>query len=103
MTGGVSRAGDDLLVDVRLTPRADRDRIEGPLTLSDGAIVLALRVRAVPENGKANDATATLLAEALGIARSRVVLAAGAAQRRKRLRIADADEALERRVRALFI
>lgn len=103
MTDGVTRAGDDLLVEVRLTPRADRDRIDGTVILSDGAVVLAMRVRAVPEDGKANQAATALLAAALGIAKSRVVLETGATQRRKRLRITGVDETLETRVRALFL
>ncbi|HUG63345.1 MAG TPA: DUF167 family protein [Methylomirabilota bacterium] len=99
---GVWRVGGDLLLDVRLTPRADRDRIDGPSTLSDDATVLAVRVRAVPEDGKANAALTMLLAKALGLPKSRVTLETGATQRRKTLRIADADDAVEAAVRALL-
>jgi uncharacterized protein len=96
------RDGADLLLDVRLTPRADRDRIDGPKTLSDGRTVLAARVRAVPEDGRANRALIALLAHALGLPASRLSLAAGAADRVKRVRIRNADGALEASIDSLL-
>ena len=49
-------AADHLRLEVRLTPRASCDLIEGEKLLSDGRRVLAARVRAVPEKGAANEA-----------------------------------------------
>ncbi len=64
---GMLRAdGEATLLFVRLTPRGGRDAIDGIETLSDGRAVLAVRVRAVPENGRANAALEKLLAESLG-------------------------------------
>ena len=74
---------DGLLVEVRLTPRAAMDRIDGIERLSDGTHVLKTRVRAVPEKGRANDAILKLLARALGLPMSRVRLLSGDTARRK--------------------
>ena len=74
---------DGLLVEVRLTPRAAMDRIDGIETLSDGKPVLKARVRAVPEKGLANEAVLKLLATNLGLPASRARLLAGYTARRK--------------------
>jgi len=67
---------------VRVTPRADADRI-GPYALG----VLQIRVARPPADGQANDAVLGLLARALGIPRSSIVLIAGARSRTKRFAI----------------
>ncbi|WP_239805317.1 DUF167 domain-containing protein [Croceicoccus hydrothermalis] len=67
---------------VRVTPRADRDA----LRIADGAV--SARVRAVPEDGRANAAVAALIARAMGVAKGRVVLIDGQTSRLKRFRIA---------------
>jgi uncharacterized protein YggU (UPF0235/DUF167 family) len=85
-------AEDYVVLDVRLTPRAALDRVEGMGTLSDGRSVLKARVRAVPEDGKANEALRRLLAETLGISRSAVSIVGGATSRVKRVRF-DGDPA----------
>lgn len=72
---------------VRLTPRAAADRIDGIAALSDGSTVLAARVRALPEDGAANDAVTRLVAEALGQHRSSVTIVGGHKSRVKELRI----------------
>jgi uncharacterized protein YggU (UPF0235/DUF167 family) len=99
---GLVRRGADLLVDVRLTPRADRDRIDGPMVLADGHRVLALRVRAVPEDGRANDAAIALLAAAAGVKRTAVSIETGGTSRRKTLRVAGADAGVEAALSGLF-
>jgi uncharacterized protein (TIGR00251 family) len=83
----VSPAADHLRLEVRLTPRASRDALEGEKLLSDGRSVLAARVRAVPEDGRANASLIRLLAEACGVAASKVTLIAGASSRLKTVRI----------------
>ena len=80
-------AGDHLRVEVRLTPRAARDDIEGETLLADGRKVLQARVRAVPEDGRANASLLRLLAEACGVATSKVSLVSGAGSRLKSVRI----------------
>lgn len=66
---------------LRVTPGA---RAEG-LDLSDGR--LQAKVRAKPEDGKANAAVIALLSAALAIAPSRITLLRGATSREKQFRI----------------
>ncbi|MBN8938417.1 MAG: DUF167 domain-containing protein [Rhizobiales bacterium] len=76
-------ANDTLLLDVRLTPRGGRDAIEGTDHLADGRAVVKARVRAVPEDGKANAALEHLVADTLGVARSQVAVVQGKTARLK--------------------
>jgi uncharacterized protein YggU (UPF0235/DUF167 family) len=70
-------------VRVRVTPRGGRDAIEGIDIMSDGQRVLKVRVRAVPEDGAANEAVRRLLAKALRLPASAIRLEAGATARLK--------------------
>lgn len=92
---------DGLLVSVRLTPQAAQDALDGVRTLADGTPVLQARVRAVPENGRANDALRRLIAHALDVAPSRVSLHAGGRGRCKSLRIQGDPESLSSRLERL--
>lgn len=76
-------AQDGLIVPVRLTPKASRDAIEGLRDDAAGGRVLAVKVTAVPEKGKANAALEKLLAKALDVAGGRVEVVGGAASRNK--------------------
>ena len=71
------------LISVRVKPGS---RI-GPLVEAgeDGALTLYVQERAV--DGKANEAVTKLLAEHLGVPRSRIELVSGATSRHKRFRI----------------
>jgi hypothetical protein len=77
---------------VRVTPRAGRDALEGCETLSDGRAVVKIRVRAVPEDGAANEAVRRVLAKAVGRPISAVTVTAGATARVKTL-LVDGDPA----------
>ena len=66
---------------VRVTPGA---RIE---TLEIGEGKLVAKVRAKPQDGKANDAVLGLIAKALGLAPSRVHLLRGATSREKLVQV----------------
>jgi uncharacterized protein YggU (UPF0235/DUF167 family) len=66
---------------VRVTPGA---RVEA-LEIAGGRLLA--KVRAKPEDGKANDAVLALLATALGLAPSRLELLRGATSREKLFRI----------------
>ena len=66
---------------VRVTPRASRNAV-----LLEGDRIRVL-VTVVPEDGKANAAVIKLLAKALGIAKTRLVLLRGASGRDKLFRI----------------
>jgi len=85
---------DRILFQVRLTPRGGRDAIEGWATAADGTSHLKARVSAAPESGKANDALIALLAEALGVGRSTLVLVSGDRARLKTIAAAGDTAAL---------
>ncbi|TGQ07572.1 MULTISPECIES: DUF167 family protein [unclassified Mesorhizobium] len=87
--------GIDLFV--RLTPKAALDRVDGVETAADGRSHLKARVRAVPENGAANQALERMMAKALGVPVSAVSVVAGGTSRLKTLRmVGDAAELVER-------
>lgn len=94
-------SGEAVLLSLRLTPKSSRDAIEGVESLSDGRSVLKARVRAVPEDGKANDALLRLLAKALDMPQRALSLASGATGRTKTIRIEGAPEAIATRLKAL--
>ncbi|MEF2552253.1 DUF167 family protein [Aurantimonas sp. A2-1-M11] len=75
-----------MLVDVRLTPKSAADRVEGRGTDAAGRMWLKARVRAVPEDGKANAALLRLVAKTLGVPRSAVTIVSGQTARMKTLR-----------------
>jgi uncharacterized protein len=83
----MSVSRDHLDLEVRLTPRAGRDAVDGEARLSDGRSVLAVRVRAVPEKGAANAALLALLAKTCGVGVSSASLLSGATSRLKRVRV----------------
>lgn len=70
------------VLSVRVTPKARRNEIS--LDENGG---LRVHVTAAPEDGKANAAVIKLLAKALGVAKSRVVLIRGGTSRDKVFRI----------------
>ena len=67
---------------VRVTPRAGRDAAD-----RDGT-ALRIRVTAPAEGGRANRAAAEVLAQALGVPKTRLVLVRGAKSRDKVFRLA---------------
>lgn len=89
-------------LDIRVTPKAARDRIDGWITGADGRPRLRLRVTAAPEKGKANRAACRLLAKALGVAPSGIEVVIGATDRDKTLQIAGDAAAIAERLRQQF-
>jgi uncharacterized protein (TIGR00251 family) len=76
------RDGTDLVLDVRVQPRAARSEIAGLHGQR-----LRIRLQAPPVDGKANAALVEFVAEAFGIPRTRVTIEHGQAGRDKRLRL----------------
>lgn len=74
-------ADGDGRLGLRVTPGSRSES----LTIEDGHLLA--KVRAKPEDGKANDAVRKLLAEALGLAPSRLELLRGATSREKLFRV----------------
>ncbi len=69
-------------IEIRVQPRASRNTISGVR-----AGVLRIRVTAPPVDGQANAAAIALLAEALGVPKSRIRLVKGASSREKTLAV----------------
>lgn len=80
-------AADGIRIRIRLVPKSSRDAVEGLEDTTDGPALKA-RVRAVPEDGRANAAAERLVAEWLDLPRSTVSLVAGQKSRVKLLEIA---------------
>lgn len=79
--------GAAVILAVRLTPRASRDGVDGLSELADGSQVLKVRVRAIPEDGAANEALIRTLSKGLGVPKTRLELVSGATQRVKHVRM----------------
>ena len=92
---------DGLEVRVRVTPRGGQDAVDGIETLSDGRPVLKVRVRAVPEDGAANEGVRRLIAKALRVPASAVSLEAGATARLKTFVISGEGDKLSAALAAL--
>jgi uncharacterized protein len=84
-----------VVVPVRLTPKSARDEIVGIETFG-GETVLKARVRALPEQGRANEALARLIAGWLKVPPSSVKVAQGGKSRTKQLMIEGDAEVLSR-------
>jgi uncharacterized protein len=78
--------------EIRVTPRARREEIAGE---RDGCVLV--RVRALPESGKANEAVRRLIAERLGVRTADVELMRGGRSRSKTVRVAGLAPADARR------
>lgn len=79
---------DGVTLWLRLTPKGGRDAIDGVETLADGKSVLKARVRAAPEDGRANAALIELIAKTLGAPKKAVSIRSGETSRVKKLFIA---------------
>lgn len=86
---------------VRAQPNASRDALEGLGEDASGQTFLKVRVRAVPEKGKANAAIAQVVAKALGLPKSAVSVEKGETQRIKTVRIS-ADQSIGAAIEALL-
>ena len=92
MAAAIRRDGPDLLLDVRVQPRASKTEFAGQM-----GDRLRIRLQAPPVDGRANTALTEFVAEACGLPRSRVTLEKGTTGRDKRLRlhgVADVPAAL---------
>ena len=79
-------------VALRVTPRGDRDDIDGVETLANGRAVVKVRVRAIADGGEANRAVTELLAKALGVPKARVRILSGTTSGLKQVAV-DGDPA----------
>jgi len=82
----VRHTATGVLVPVRLTPKSGRDEIVGVEDFG-GEAVLKARVRAIPEDGRANASLEKLIAKWLRLPPSSVTVAAGGKSRLKQIAI----------------
>lgn len=83
----IARNGS-VVIHVRLTPKAASNAVDGIGEAADGRRHLKLRVRAVPEKGRANESMIALLAAHFGIPKTAITIVAGASARLKTVRLA---------------
>ncbi|MBI5450514.1 MAG: YggU family protein [Gammaproteobacteria bacterium] len=74
--------GDDLLLTLKVQPRASRDEIVGPY-----GEALKIRITAPPLDGRANEHLIGFMAREFGVSRHAITLVSGDQGRHKRLRI----------------
>lgn len=91
-----------LILAIRLTPKADRDAIEGIAAGSDGKPYVKARVRALPADGAANAALMSLVARWTGVRRGDVSVISGTTSRNKTLFVRGSAKDLTEKVRALL-
>ncbi len=91
----VVQDGPDVLIAVRVQPRASRNQlvVVSAESRQSGPQRITIRLTAPPVAGAANAACCAFLARVLGLPKSRVALARGDTARLKLLRIRDADAA----------
>jgi uncharacterized protein (TIGR00251 family) len=80
-------------VEVRVTPRSPRLRLDPP---RNGRLIV--RVNAPPADGAANEEVRKLLAKSFGLAKSNVRIARGETARDKTVELAGLDMAVAERV-----
>lgn|SRR5690606_24646155 len=85
---------DGAVLRLRVTPNARADSIEGVEANAAGQAQLRVKVRAVPEKGRANAAVIGLLAKRIGLPKSAFSVISGDTSRNKRLAIAGEPAAL---------
>jgi uncharacterized protein (TIGR00251 family) len=83
----VQREVGAITFEVRVAPRASRNRVVG---VQDGSLKVALT--APPVDGAANEALRKLLSKTLGVSKSAVEIVRGERGRTKLLRVRGADE-----------
>ena len=74
---------------LRVTPRARRSQITGPVEAGDGRSALAIKLAAPPVDGAANEALIAFVAQELGVGRSALRIVSGEKARLKVVRVAD--------------
>jgi uncharacterized protein YggU (UPF0235/DUF167 family) len=102
LSAPVSAISGGIRLIVRLTPNGGADALDGMGQDSGGQRFLKVRVRAAPEEGKANAALEALIAKALGAPKSAVRVARGAKSRLKAIDVSGDPQDLLSRAQALL-
>ena len=77
---------DGVRLFVHLTPKASRDHV-GACVVGPNGVVLKVRVRALPDKGKANQAVIKLLSKWLNVPKTSLELLSGSRSRQKCIKI----------------
>lgn len=101
MSGAWLEDQTGLTLRVRLSPNASKDAVAGVAETADGLCHLAVRVRAVPEKGKANKALIVILSRFLGVPKRDIEVIRGTTSRLKTVRVSG-DAAARQRMTALL-
>lgn len=70
------------IIQIKVVPNASRNKIEGWQEK-----ILRVRIKAVPDKGKANEALIAFLSKELGVAKSRLSIVSGQTARLKRMAV----------------
>ena len=89
--------GDNLILNVRVVPRASNDGIAGVL----GGEALKIRIQAPPVEGKANAYLVEFLSKHWNIPRSNIVILSGETGRNKRLSISNPTDEMRKELLSL--
>ncbi|WP_044563892.1 DUF167 domain-containing protein [Azospirillum sp. B4] len=87
---------DGVRVYLRVTPRASRNAVLGPMDGPEGRQLLKVAVTTVPEDGKANEAVLKLLSKTWRVPKSTLTIVAGQTDRNKVVQVAGEAAALLR-------
>lgn len=90
-----------IIIAVHLTPKAGADEVRGIEASGQAQPVLCVRVRAAPEDGKANAAVAALLAKWLDRPKTAGELISGGKSRRKQILVRGDAAALMEKLASL--
>ena len=102
MTTPITALPGSVRLIVRLTPSGGADAIDGVGEDASGQCFLKARVRAAPEDGKANGALEALIAKALGVPKSAARVMRGAKSRLKVIDVTGDPQDLLSRALALL-
>lgn len=102
MAGVFKKTEKGLLLSVRLIPFAAKDQVVGIEKNADGAPHLKVKVRAVPEKGKANKALEGFLAKSLGLPKSSFEVISGQTSRAKKVLITADPKEIRARFKTLI-
>ena len=102
MVGAFKKTEKGLLVNVRLIPNARVDQIVGLEKDAPLKPYLKVKVRAVPEKGKANKALESFLAKSLGLPKSSIEVISGHTSRAKTVLINGEATKIEAKWRVLL-
>lgn len=86
---------------LKVTPRANREAVEGLTDTGGGKMALAVRVSAAPSEGAANEAVLKLITRTLDLPPRSASLVSGASARLKQVRLEGPAEMIVARLEAL--